>query len=509
VLRSQHLLLVLDNCEHLLDGCATLIQRLLDDCDGLRVLTTSREPLGIAGELVWRVPSLTVPKADAAIAPVTDLADYGAVGLFVDRARLAQPAFVLTEASAPAVVEICRRVDGIPLAIELAAARIPVLTLGQIAARLDDPLELLTRGPRNSVPRHRTLRATLDWSYDLLPASEQRLLRRLAVFSDGWTLEAAETVGGGNGIVRHEILDLLSRLVDASLVIVEEQADQARYRLLEPVRQYALARLQQATEEAAVRDRHTVWCLALAEQAEPELWKADQLRWFARLEAEHDNLRAALAWSMRAHRDAQIALRLAGALHRFWDIGGYHGEGRHWLEEVLRTAAHQQTTASVKALYGAGLFAHRQNDFVRATTLGVQALELARQHGDTWYTVLALTHLARAVEMQQRDYEKARRMHESAVALARGRADWLAIAIALDGLGRLAEYEGDCPRAEVVLGEALALHRERGDRDRVADGDRTEGAQDGGPAAFLQSQRHREQPAHAGIQAVERPEEGQ
>ena len=471
VLQTRQTLLLLDNCEHLLDGCATLIQQLLMACDGLRVLATSREPLGVDGEVVWRVPPLSVPNGDTASISGADPIEYGAVRLFVDRARLVQPACALTVDSTPAVIEICRRVDGIPLAVELAAARVPFLTVRQIAERLDDQLGLLTHGRRTAVPRQRTLRATLDWSYDLLAEPEQTLLRRLAVFADGWTLEAAETVCAGEDVDRTTVLDLLSRLVDASLVIAGERAGEARYRFLEPVRQYALGRLQETPEETTVRDRHASWCLDLAEQAEPELWMADQIRWFERLEAEHDNLRAALAWSVSTDRDSEVALRLAGALCHFWDMGGYWGEGRQWLDDALRTAANDHGPMTVRALVGAGLLTFRAGigpgDFSRATMLLTEALELAKMHGDTRHVALALSRIAQVAQVQGH-YETARRLHEEALALARRHADQLGIALTLDLIGRLAEWEGDYPRAVMVLDEALALHRDRGDQVSAA-----------------------------------------
>ena len=471
VLQTRRVLMVLDNCEHLLDACAELVERLLTACDGVRVLATSREPIGVDGEVVWRMPPLTVPDGEAAMTPAADLTEYGAVQLFVDRAQQARPGFVLTDESTREVVEICRRLDGIPLAIELAAARVSSLAVGQIAARLDDELMLLTRGPRTAAPRHRTLRATLDWSYDLLAELEQRLLRRLAVFAGGWTLDTAETVCSGDGLDRAEILDLLSKLVDASLVIVEERSGEARYRLLEPIRQYALEQLRQTAGEAAVRARHASWCLTLAEQAEPELWMADQLRWFARLDAEHDNLRAALAWSVHADHGADIGLRLAGALHHFWDVRGYLGEGRHWLEDALRRAADDPGPMAAKALVGVALLAHRQgvrpSDFARATDLCTQAFELAQRHRDTRHAVLALTQIGLTAGILG-NYEQARRTLEGALALARDAGDLLATAGTLGQLGRLEEYEGDYPRAEMVLEEALALHRERGDRVSTA-----------------------------------------
>jgi predicted ATPase len=471
VLAARRLLLVLDNCEHLLDACAALVQRLLAGCPDVRVLATSREPLGVDGEVVWRVPPLTVPDGEASTMPTPNPTEYSAMRLFVDRARQIQTGFALTDESVREVVEICRRLDGIPLAIELAAARVSSLAVGQIAARLDDEMALLTRGPRTAAPRHRTLRGTLDWSYDLLAEPEQTLLRRLAVFAGGWTLDAAESICAGDGIDRAGVLDLLSQLVDASLVIVEECSGEARYRLLEPVRQYALGQLQQTADETAVRDRHAIWCLALAERAEPELWLADQLVWFARLEVEHDNLRTALSWSVGAGHDSEVALRLAGALCHFWDMGGYWGEGHQWLDHALQSAANDNGPASVRALTGAGFLAFRAGigprDFARATRLHTQALDLAKLNGDTRHVALALSRIAQVAQVQGQ-YEAARQLHEEALALARHHADKLGIARTLDLMGRLAEWEGDYPRAVMVLEEALTLHRERGDRVSAA-----------------------------------------
>jgi non-specific serine/threonine protein kinase len=294
-LRDRTLLLILDNCEHLVAAAAGLADVLLRSCPRLRVLATSREPLGSAGETIWRVPSLTLPPLSAADAPLLEpLTRYEAVRLFVERARAAVPAFAPSAENAPALVEICRRLDGIPLAIELAAARVRVFSAAQIAARLDDRFRLLTAGPRTALPRQQTLRATVDWSYDLLAEPERALLRRLSVFAGGWTFEAAEAVAAGDGIQTHAVLDLMAQLVDKSLVIAEEQRGAVRYRLLETIRAYARDRLLEAGEAERTRDRHLAYFLGLAEEAEPRLRGAEERVTLDRLEAEHANLQAAL-----------------------------------------------------------------------------------------------------------------------------------------------------------------------------------------------------------------------
>jgi non-specific serine/threonine protein kinase len=272
-LREESLLLILDNCEHLIDACARLAESLLRTCPGLGVLATSREALGIAGEATFRVPSLSAPEpGDTAAERV---GNFEAVRLFLERARLAASDFRLTDENAPAVAEICRRLDGIPLALELAAARVRSLTAAQIAERLDDRFRLLTGGSRTALPRQQTLRALIDWSHDLLAEDERALLRRLSVFAAGWSLEAAQAVCAGEGISSDEVFDLLVHLIDKSLVQAEVQGSEARYRLLETVRQYARDKLAETGEAAAVRDRHLGFFLQLAEEAQPALLGAE------------------------------------------------------------------------------------------------------------------------------------------------------------------------------------------------------------------------------------------
>ena len=304
-LRARKMLLVVDNCEHLIEAVVRLVDALLDSCPGLRVLATSRETLSAAGEVAWVVPSLTVPDPQRPSTP-QELEAYESVRLFVERARQRDPSFVLTPRNGPAVAQVCRRLEGIPLAIELAAARIGVLPVEQIAERLDDSLRFLTSGGRTALPRQRTLRATLEWSHELLGEPERKLFRRLSVFAGGLTLEAAEAVGAGDGIGQHDVLDLLSKLVDKSLVVAEASPGEEgalRYRMLEPLRQYGQERLEESGQAQRVRRRHAEYYLALAEGAdaqgaERELNAARPVAWLKRMESEHANLRAALNWSL-------------------------------------------------------------------------------------------------------------------------------------------------------------------------------------------------------------------
>jgi predicted ATPase len=312
-LRHGETLLVIDNCEHLLDACAQLANTLVHACPRLRLLLTSRETLGIGGEAAWRVPSLALPAPNRT--PATEeLAEYDAVRLFAERARLVRADFVLTADNALQVLEICRRLDGIPLAIELAAARVRALSVGQIAERLDDQFQLLTGGSRTALRRHQTLQALVDWSHDLLTDSERVLLRRLSVFAGGCTLTAAESVCATTPISTADVLDLLTGLVDKSLLVAEDSAAGTRYRLLETMRQYAAQKLLDAAEAADARDQHLAWCLEFTNGAERGLHGPQRRTWLVRLDADQDNLRAALAWSIGSPGQAEAGLRLATSL---------------------------------------------------------------------------------------------------------------------------------------------------------------------------------------------------
>ncbi len=375
-LYPKRVLLVLDNCEHLVEVCATLIEALMRSCPKLHILATSREVLGVAGEIRWLVPSLSSPDLQR-LPSVEGLTRHEAVRLFLERAAAVAPRFELTDQNAPAVVKLCHRLDSMPLAIELAAARVRTLSVGQIVERLEDPLKLLTGGSRKAEPRQRTLRGTLAWSYDLLSEPEQTLFGRLSVFAGGWTLEAAEAVGAGDGIERDEVLDLLSELVGKSLVAAAtEEVASTRFDMLETVRQYGWEQLEVSGEADIVRLRHAAFFLALAEAAEPDLKGSLQLARLEELETEHDNLGAALGWSLDGG-NKELGLRLAGALGEFWLMRGRLSEGRRWLQMALARGDASSTPLRVKVLNRAGSLAILQGD-ERATVLLEESLRLVK-----------------------------------------------------------------------------------------------------------------------------------
>jgi len=404
VLRSKQMLLVLDNCEHLLGAAARLTETLLGACAGLRVLATSRQALGVQGEATWLVPPLSGPDPQKRHT-VEKLGGYESVRLFVERARSRAPAFALDPKNAPAVEEICWRLEGMPLAIELAATRVGTLGVEQISERLGDSLKLLICSSRTATRRQRTLRGTLDWSFELLDEPERKLFGRLSVFAGGWTLEAAEVVGAGDGIEEGEVLGLLSQLVDRSLVVIESTGEgRVRFRMLEPVRQYAQERLEESGEADAVRSRHATFFLGLAEEAEPELQGPRQGAWLEQLEREHDNLRAALSWSLGSG-ETELGLRLSGALSSFWAVLGYLQEGRSWLEATLAKATLANTDeasvpARAKAVVGAGEIAWEQGDHERSRTLLEEGLVLFRQLGDEVGVASTLSNLGTAALFQ-------------------------------------------------------------------------------------------------------------
>lgn len=470
-LQWKHLLLLLDNCEHLLDACATLTDSTLRICPHLRVLTTSREPLNLSGEISWRVPSLAVPDP-ANLSDRNELAEIESVRLFVDRARMVMPDFQLNAGNALAIAQICMRLDGMPLALELAAARVKTLSVIQIAARLSDRFRLLNGGSRKALPRQQTLRATIDWSHNLLSDAERNLFRRLSVFAGGWTLEAAEAVCTGEGIAESEILDLLSRLIDRSLVTVEDSSSSARYRFLETLRQYAHERLVESGDIAQWRERHLMFFLRLAEEAEPELRGADQLQWFGRLEVEHDNIRAALAFALESARGAD-ALRLATALWRFWNVRAYWSEGRQWLTRALaQSPARDQGRA--KALNALGMLCWFNEDHLAMQAPVQESLSISRELGDRRGIAGALNSQGMfygrsgTLRFERDKFEQARPLHAKSLSLRRELGDSWEIAESLAFLGFACRDVGDPASAWELLEESLARWRELGDRWGIA-----------------------------------------
>jgi non-specific serine/threonine protein kinase len=479
-LRDRQLLLVMDNCEHLLSACTALASALLRAGAGVRILATSRERLGISGEQVHPVPTLNVPDSHH-LPPPELLGSYEAVRLFVARAQARWPAFALSEQNARAVVTICARLDGLPLALELAAARVGSLPVEVIAARLDERFGLLTLGPRDVQPRQQTLRATMDWSWELLSGAEQLLLRRLAVFACGWTLAAAQALCAGLDFEEEQpcvvedavpsgeawaVLDLLDGLVSKSLVQVEHlEGEGARYRLLETVRQYAGERLEEAGELGVTRELHLAWCVAQAQAATAELSGAEQGIWLARLEREHDNLRAALSWAREQQDDR--GLRLAAALCRFWNMRGYLREGREWLERALDATGPTPAGLRAAALKGAGNLALSQGEYGQAAALCEAALALFRAHADVQGMADSLTTLG-IVADRQGDYGRAAALFERAVVLARERGDTRQIARTLGNLAAAWRRQGDHEREAALYNEALDLFQALGDRRSIA-----------------------------------------
>ena len=460
-LESEDLLLVLDNCEHLIDACATLADSLLRACPDLKILATSREALGVEGETSWLVPSLSVPNTQD-LPPFEELTYYEAIRLFIERARAVTSNFELTGGNAPAVVGVCRRLDGIPLAIELAAARTRVLSVEQILKRLDDSFGLLKTESRTADPRHRTLRTAIDWSHELLSDEESTVFRRLSVFAGGWTLEAAEEVCAGEGIRQDEALDLLTHLTDKSLVLVSgREGEEARYRLLETVRQYAGEKLKGSEEEREIRRRHALFFTALGVRAEPGLHSAEEVTWRRRLAAERDNLRAALAWGEQ--HDAELMLRLAGVLWRFWWAN--LTEGRAWLERALAVGSAGPAPLRIKALGSASIVASMQGEVERGAALAREAVELSEQSGDQAGRVWGLLMLSFA-ERCRANHQAAASHAEAAVEETRTLPDDnlppFLRAFVLNRLGHEAYELGDWSRAETVLKEALEGWRRLG-----------------------------------------------
>lgn len=458
-LEARTILLVLDNCEHLVETSAELAGRLLGACPELRVLATSRETLGVGGEAVFGVPPLSMPDRGS-LPSAEELVRYEAARLFVERAGSAGSGFVLDECNAPAVARLCQGLDGLPLAIELAASRARVLSAQQIAERLDDRFGLLITGPRTAQSRHRTLRATVDWSHDLLPEKEKILFKRASVFAGGFSLPAAEAVCSGEGVEGHEVLDLLGGVVDRSLVVAQERGGEVRYRLLETIRQYASEKLEASEEAEAVRERHAKFFLRFAGEAEPHLNGGDRGARLGRVRAEHDNLRAALSWSLRKSEDT--GLRMAGDLFWFWFHSGYWSEGRRWLEGAL-AGAPARTAPRAKALYGAGFLAWTQGDHAAARSQLEESVGLWRELGDGQGLAHAL-HILGMELLGQGEHAAALSLAEESVRIFREGEDDFGLAISLASLGVVALNGGDHATARAILEESVAICQRIGDR---------------------------------------------
>ena len=462
-LSDRKLLIILDNCEHLVDACARMANRILHTTPNVRVLASSREALGIGGEVTYRVPSLGLPDMQH-LPSIKALSQYEAVKLFIDRATSAISTFAVTNENAPALAQICYRLDGIPLAIELAAAKVHVLSVEQIAKRLDDRFRLLTGGRRTALEHHQTLRAAIDWSYNLLPPVEQVFFSRLSVFSGGWTLEAAESVCEGQSVKGEDVLNLLEQLINKSLVIMEEIHGESRYHMLETIRQYANEKL---VGSDALREQHAAYFLILAETIEPFLEKSEPAGWLDKLEREHNNLRAALRWA-REKEQVEPGLRLASALCLFWFMRGYLSEGLAQIGEFLSLSGQTVNIITrAKALDHAGMLARYQGDLKRAYELIAESLSLHRKLGERHGVADSLSNLGFVV-LHQGDFAQARQLLTEALSIHRELDNQQGIADSLSHLALMAYYEGDYETAQSMDESSLVIWRSLGDQQGIA-----------------------------------------
>jgi predicted ATPase len=463
-LSERRMFLVLDNFEQVLEA-APQVTELLAVAPGLKVLATSRASLGLYGAHVYPVPPLTLPDLERPPS-LERLTQYEAVGLFVERARALKPDFKVTNESAPAVAEICVRLDGLPLAIELAAARITMLPPNAMLHRLTSRLKLLTGGARDLPDRQRTLRATIEWSFGLLDEGEQLLFGRLAVFSGGRTLEAIEAICDAEGDLPVDAFEGVSSLLDKSLLRQEEGPNgEPRFVMLETVHEFAREKLELSAEAEKIKRVHAEYFLTLAEEANPELRGPDQLEWLERLEAEHDNMRAALSWVLE-HKEAELALRLGGALSWFWSMRGYHSEGRRWLEEALAIEGHGSPESTAMALAGAGGLAMEQGDLDRGQEACEDGLDLlANEASEAKLFILVIWGW---VAWQREELGQAKQLFEEGLALSRQMSDTWWLASSLSNLAIVPQSLGDYERATELYEQSMDLFREQGDKHSLA-----------------------------------------
>jgi len=467
-LRNKKLMLILDNCEHLISECARIAETLLRACPGLQILCSSREPLGIAGERTWPVPSLSIPESWRDEVRGSDAAErltqYEAVRLFIDRATAVRPAFHVTNATAPFVAEICWRLDGIPLAIELAAARIRVLSIDQIASRLDDQFRLLTGGSRTALPRQQTLRALIDWSYDLLSEQERILLRRLSTFAGGRTLQAVEAVCSDDQIQDFEIIDILTSLVDKSLVTVERSpGKEPRYTFIESVWDYSREKLDQAGERDLVCTRHLQYFLEIALNAAPRLLGPQQLDWIERLRPEFYNFRYALDASLEVEGLAPLGLRLATALGRFWEVRSLLVEGADFFGRLLAHPANASPGAERAAgLAVAGRLGWISDRLDEGARFAEEALAIYRALSDEAGIVAAAVQFA-LYQFDLRKSDEARALIRESESIAQRLGDKRLLAEVRRVQGIESTLEHDYPQSLALHEQSLALYRELGD----------------------------------------------
>ena len=464
-LKDREMLLFVDNFEQIVEA-GPQVADLLALCPHLKVLVTSREVLHLSCERVFPVPPLGLPDPKRLVEDSQIFSEYEAIAFFVERAQAFKPDFRLTEENAPVVAEICVRLDGLPLGIQLAAARLKLISPRAILERLRRRLRLLKGGPQDAPARQKTLRDAIGWSYELLGEEERLLFGRLSVFAGGCTLEAAEAVCDPREELTEEVLDLLGSLMDKSLLNRAESEDgEGRFWMLETVKEYALERLEAAGEEREARHGHAVYYLALAKEARPELTGPRQTEWYNRLEAEHDNLQAALSWSLE-RGDAQAALQMNAELWWFWYKRGYLSEGRRWLEEALGKSA-SPAPARAEALNGAGVLARNQSDYDQAQAWLEESLALWRELGDKRGAADVLINLG-TVALDKGDYPQAAAFFDDSMPLRRELGDSWGLALALNNLGVTARAQNNLTEAVALYEECLELFRTLGDKASTA-----------------------------------------
>ena len=467
---NREMLLLLDNCEHVLDAAAILTDTLLKQCPNLKIMASSREALSTRGERTYWIPTMSLPTETviSGNSGIEVLLGSEAVRLFADRAVMLNADFGVTLGNGATIARLCRRLDGIPLAIELAAARVRSLSVEQIEARLDDRFRLLTGGVRSAVPRQQTLRALIDWSYELLTEPEKELLLRLSAFAGGWSLESAERACCGDGIDSADVLNLLTALVDKSLVVYDEQRGEVCYRLLETVRQYAGDRLLERGELDKWRALHRDYFLSLAEEASKYLVGPEQRRWLNLLEGYHDNLRQALTCCLEDPQETEKGLRMAAALHPFWLVRGHLSEGRERLKSLLALpSAHERTKSRAAALNAEGSLCSLQGDYAGAQALHEESLEIYREVGDLKGTGESLNYLG-LVAFYQGDNVSSRTLFDESLQILTDLGDKHGIANSLMNLGNVAFKTGDISTARSLLTQCLTLRRELGHRQGIA-----------------------------------------
>ncbi len=459
-LKEKEILILLDNCEQLINACADLTERLLSSCPKLKIIATSREALNCKGEKTYRIPPLTMPEPNSNNPP-EQLVQYESVRLFIERALVVNPEFRVNNGNAPALAEVCSRLDGIPLAIELAAARTKILSVEKIYERLDDRFSLLTGGKRTALPRQQTLRALIDWSYDLLSEEEKILWCRLSVFSGGWTLEAAEEICSGEALNKNEILDLLSQLTEKSVIIYDESKE--RYRMLESIKQYGIEKL---SDRYGMFLRHLKYFLELSVEAEPELRSEKAKFRLKMIEADHNNFIAAIDWSVNNENIEKAGL-IATALGEFWSTAGHYSTGIRLIKNILQSSGTLTRSLERKLLFWIGVFKWSQGDYEKAKKYSEESLAISKEIGDKKGIVAAMNSLG-SIAYYQGDYEQDKKYSEESLVISKEIGDKKGIAISMNSLGNIAYYQGDYERARKHYKESLAFSMEIGDNKVIA-----------------------------------------